>query len=392
MKDKIIGLHTADIHFDIKTNHQIDENGYPKRLSAALHAFDQLINTAKTDNVDFVIIAGDIFHTSRPSILSLLEFARKVKDLSQICSVYILPGNHDQTAIKNAVNSLDIFNEVFKDNQSVLVINENKWIKTTTKSGKTFIMHFLTWLSSIEERRQYLKETIKDSQFQLENSKYPQVLTAHGVAAGAKTGFGFDVDAFSREDDFYSIKELTVSQPQYVALGHIHKFQVVYEDIPVLYSGSLHDCDFGEANYDKGFVKFILDSANPTKNAEYEFIPVKQLQKYSSLNIKNIEDVEKQVKKLSASEKTGIIRFVCTDRNLSQTLLDEKISELLPDAQNVVIKYDSTITEQDVINRVRDESFQTSIGIEDAFQKHFENHELNVKIQSKLTELLNKII
>src|SRR5690606_23522892 len=100
-------------------------------------------------------------------------------------------------------------------------------ILTTTKSGKAFIVHFLSWLSTIEERRKYLKKVTQDPEFIEANKKYPQVLMAHGVASGAKTGFGFDVDRIgSRHDDYYTTKELTITEPNYVALAHIHKRQI----------------------------------------------------------------------------------------------------------------------------------------------------------------------
>ena len=384
--DNIKLLHTGDIHFDIKYHGQMDENGYPLRLKSALYAWDQLYDHAVKEEVDGVVIAGDIFHIPNPSPLAVWEFVRRIKKISKICSVYILPGNHDQTAIKGSVNSLDVFREAFQDN-NVLVVNENKWILTTTKSGKTFMIHFLSWLSTIEERRDYLKKTTKDLEFIEANKKYPQVLVAHGVASGAKTGFGFDVDRVgSRHDDYYTAKELTITQPQYVALAHIHKYQVLNTEPPIIYCGSLHDCDFGESNFEKGFVELVLDRLSPNLPAEFNFIPVKQLQKFTSITVDSIEEIPSRVESLTEEEKTGIIRIVSTN----EAILNENLKDFIPLAQQVQPKYEIKDTDELAMSRIRDENFQRNSSIEDAFDRHFSDHDLKEDIINTLKMILHQ--
>jgi exonuclease SbcD len=379
-------LHTGDIHFDIPYHNQLDENGYPSRLKAALYAWDQLHDHTVKEKADGVVIAGDIFHIPKPSPLAIYEFARRIKKLSSFCSVYILPGNHDQTAIKGAVNSLDFFREAF-ENQDVHVVNENKWMLTRTKSGKLFIMHFLSWLPTIAERRVYLKEVTKDPEFLELNLKYPQVLVAHGVASGAKTGFGFDVDRVgSRHDDYYTTKELTITQPQYVALAHIHKYQILNNNPPIIYCGSLHDCDFGEANFEKGFVEFTLNEAAPDLPADFRFIPVKQLQKFTSIEAESVEEIQSYVESLSEEEKTGIIRIVSTN----SAVLNENLKEIVPTAQQVQPKYENKDLDEVTAARIRDDSFQRNSSMEDAFNRHFEEHELKEDIIGALKDILHK--
>jgi DNA repair protein SbcD/Mre11 len=62
-----------------------------------------------------------------------------------------------------------------------------------------------------------------------------------------------------------------------VALGHIHKRQVLHEHPPVVYSGSMARIDFGEEKDDKGFYVVDLDAGKETGSrlVSYEFHPVK---------------------------------------------------------------------------------------------------------------------
>ena len=80
----------------------------------------------------------------------------------------------------------------------------------------------------------------------------PLILTAHASVHGARLSsernimLGHDL----------TLSEGLVSDPRfdYVALGHIHKHQVLNEQPPVVYSGSIERIDFGEAGEAKGYV------------------------------------------------------------------------------------------------------------------------------------------
>jgi exonuclease SbcD len=56
----------------------------------------------------------------------------------------------------------------------------------------------------------------------------------------------------------------------YAALGHVHKHQVLNDNPPVVYAGSLERIDFGEERDAKGFVLVELDALG----ARWRFVPV----------------------------------------------------------------------------------------------------------------------
>ena len=68
---------------------------------------------------------------------------------------------------------------------------------------------------------------------------------------------------------------LTPPGVDYVALGHIHRHQVLSKAPPVVYAGSLERVDFGEEGHEKGFCVVEIDPSQPTgERASYQFHPL----------------------------------------------------------------------------------------------------------------------
>jgi exonuclease SbcD len=98
----------------------------------------------------------------------------------------------------------------------------------------------------------------------------PAILAAHVSLSNAKSGsergmiMGHD----------YMLLPSIVANPafDYVALGHIHKRQVLSESPPVVYPGSLQRIDFSEEEDEKGF--YVVDIGQE-REVSFDFHPVK---------------------------------------------------------------------------------------------------------------------
>src|SRR5439155_4728802 len=113
-----------------------------------------------------------------------------------------------------------------------------------------------------------LEEFVEDQARQLDPD-LPAVLLGHCHLFGAE--IGAERWLVVGEDPMVSVGALRHPNVDYVALGHIHRKQLVPGDPPIAYSGSINRVDFSEEDEAKGF--WIAD-VHPGR-AEPTFVEVK---------------------------------------------------------------------------------------------------------------------
>ena len=68
----------------------------PKLKELNIQAFFEAIDISIKENVDFILISGDLFNTALPGIDKLKDVVKVLKNLSdKEISVYLIPGSHD---------------------------------------------------------------------------------------------------------------------------------------------------------------------------------------------------------------------------------------------------------------------------------------------------------
>jgi DNA repair protein SbcD/Mre11 len=91
-------IHTSDIHLDTS----FSGSGFPSRLGdrkreAIRGTFRRIIEAAREQETDFVLIAGDLFEADRVTP-DTVEFLKQQFESLGAVSVFISPGNHDPYA------------------------------------------------------------------------------------------------------------------------------------------------------------------------------------------------------------------------------------------------------------------------------------------------------
>lgn len=91
-------IHCADIHLDTPLQGLAHYPGAPTNeiRNATRRAFEKLLDTAVSERVDFIVIAGDLYDTGLKSFESALFFNKQMVRLKEAgIDVYLVYGNHD---------------------------------------------------------------------------------------------------------------------------------------------------------------------------------------------------------------------------------------------------------------------------------------------------------
>jgi len=282
-------IHFADLHLGVESYGHIDsESGLSSRFLDFLESFDKLVEYALKNSIDLVLFCGDAYKSREPSQTQQREFAKRIKRLSEGgVTVFLLIGNHDLPNAIGRATTTEIFNTLAVEN--VYVANRPDIYKIQTP-GDIIQIVSLPWL-----RRSILlaKENTKNLSFDDLNQKmqqkltsiienmakkidpaFPSILAAHVWVSGAHIGSEESM-TIGQE---HVLLPGNVANPgfDYIALGHIHRHQVISDTPPIVYSGSLERLDFGDENDDKGFylVEIKVNKKTGKKHISYQFQPI----------------------------------------------------------------------------------------------------------------------
>jgi exonuclease SbcD len=280
-------VHTADIHFGMENYGKLDvQTGIHSRLLDFHQSLNQCIDYAVDQNVDFFLFSGDAYKTAHPSPtqqkLLLQSFLRLYK---AGIPVVIVVGNHDNPLSFGKANSLELFSELPIDGFHVIAKPTSYTLQT--KNGPINIVgipwptrntiaindkHLLTTGSQITEYISKAVGSIIRSYAQSLDPAIPAVLAGHlTVSSGVFSGS--EKRAIYGTDPILFPSDLAIAPFDYVALGHLHRYQNLNpRGYPaIVYSGSIDRIDFGERKEEKGFCVVSI----PCKNqAVHEFIKI----------------------------------------------------------------------------------------------------------------------
>lgn len=280
-------LHLADLHIGVENYGHFDgPSGMHTRLADFLARFDEAIAVGIAAEVDLVLIAGDMFKNRDPQPRHQREFAVRIKRIVDAgIPILMLIGNHDVAPGRDTANSVAVYEGL--DYPGVRVARKAEIFRYTTPHGPLAVIA-VPWIlremllsnndalrtATLSEQEpmilaiieRYIQESVDT--LMAEDPQRPIIVTYHGTVSGATTGIERML-TLGREI-VMPPSALTPAGVDYVALGHVHKHQILRPHPPIIYPGSIERIDFGEMEEFKGCVLVSFDG----KTASWEFKPL----------------------------------------------------------------------------------------------------------------------
>lgn len=267
-------LHTADWHL----GHRLHEQSQLEEQTLFLSWIEQYIIDEK---IDVLLVSGDVFDTGTPSNQSLeMYYSFLVKLKATTCkSVIITGGNHDSPGTLNAPKFLldalaikvvgkateDIEDEVFEIevNNEKVIIGAVPFLRDgdirRAVAGESFDELTDKYKNALINHYQDIAEQCK----LINTSNVPVIAMGHLFATGgsisdSEQNIYVGTLGHIGAEDFPSYFD-------YIALGHLHRPQIIGENDKVRYSGSPNILSFSEISYDKKILVLTLEDSKISK-------------------------------------------------------------------------------------------------------------------------------
>lgn len=282
-------IHFADVHFDmvfssIKSNRELVK----KRRNIQRQVFKSAIELAKSEHVDAIFIAGDLFENNYVEDETIKYIISCLSEVPSI-KVFITPGNHDPLIKNSPYNTYDWPDNVYVFGSDVGMYE----VADVNVYGFGF------------DDYEFDKDVV--SEIDIDESK-TNILIAHGNLDGATHKYN-------------DMKSKSLQKFDYVALGHIHLPKI--DDSNIIYPGSLIAGGFDELG-DHGLV--VGEIKNKKLRIEFKTLDPQKFA-IKEIDISNYQTVQEIMDNLYLEEE--IYKLVLTGvRHINVQKLEESIGEV----------------------------------------------------------------
>ncbi len=273
-------LHTSDWHL----GRQIRGQSRQAEFDAVVH---EVVDIARRERVDAVLIAGDTFDTfAPPADAEKLLYEALTMLVRDGIDVVMIAGNHDHAQRMDALTDIlriagvhSVGSVPSDEGYAPLVLKSKDGSEATTVVALPWVPERV----AVEYERLFGApgEVLKRYAGQMERAigwfcghfapDTANIFMGHMFVDGAAIGEGSGERKVHIGQAFAVPPSCLPQTAQYVALGHLHRPQEIANAAAACYSGSLLQLDFGEAEQEKS-VNIV--EVHPRVPAQVERVPV----------------------------------------------------------------------------------------------------------------------
>lgn len=308
-------LHLSDIHMGSGFCHGRlnPDTGLNTRLEDFVTTLSRCIDRAVETPADLVLFGGDAFPDATPPPLVQQAFASQFRRLADAgIPTVLLVGNHDQHAQGQGGASLCIYRTL---GVTGVVVGDRLETHCIQTQGGPVQVVTLPWLTpsmlmtrpeteglSMAEVNDRLLDRLRlalEAEVRRLDPAIPAILLGHLMTDTACYG----AERFLAVGKGFAVPMALLARPcfDYVALGHVHRHQVLCTQPPVVYPGSLERVDFSEAGEPKGYVWAEVSRGS----AVVEFCPL-PVRAFETIAVDIAESAEPQADLLAAIAQAPI--------------------------------------------------------------------------------------
>lgn len=255
-------VHAADLHLGYRAYHRTNALGINVRESDVARAFREMLDRIIALGPEVLLVAGDVFHTARPSNAAIADAFRQFSRLRREAPetrIVIIAGNHDSPKAAEIGSILRLFDEI---------------------PGVEVAHHDARRLKFAELGLSVLCLPHNELKFGPEPAIEPDpdsernVLVAHAMTDDQRLKLLMDIGAAT-----LAREAINPADWNYVALGHYHVRCRLASNM--FYSGAIERTSLNiwaeadnaqvkgedtwpEAEWGKGFIEYDLETGHPT--------------------------------------------------------------------------------------------------------------------------------
>ena len=272
-------LHTSDWHIGRRL-------GRHDRTDEFRAVLSELTQIARSNEVDLVLVSGDVFDRPFPPVEALSLGLGALRDLAEVAPVVAVAGNHDSPELFDALAPLlrtqgkgvHLLGAIRRPEDGAMFTPDVLGVGAVVagfpflREGRVvdFMRDTGEWYGAYATKVGAITAVLNRAIVDAAGADAVPILMAHFMVGGVKVG-GSERELHIGEA-YAATAQAIPPGPAYVALGHIHAPQrVPGSPVPAEYAGSLLALDFGVAGDTK---RVVLVDAAPGRLAVATSVPL----------------------------------------------------------------------------------------------------------------------